>query len=274
LCSSQFDRRTTDGGFDSSAAAGVAYAAVSAVTDRPTAKALPEVTGTARDGDTLTAKEGEWDEANSPVTFAFQWQRCDTSGASCADIATATTKTYTAQSADVGKKLRVQVAATDTDGSSQAVSPTTRDVVARGADPTVRPEGAQRLQDGTWSIPATSVTLPERLNIALVQFQPAVIRSRAPFTGRFRVMDTRGFAVRDALVYVTGVPWSRVSVAPEAKTDVNGWATIQFTPTTRLPLRNGYFLVMFVRARKQGDDLLTGVSTRRLVQLRAGTPAS
>ena len=41
------------------AAAGVAYAAVSAVTDRPTAKALPEVTGNAREGDTLTAKEGD-----------------------------------------------------------------------------------------------------------------------------------------------------------------------------------------------------------------------
>jgi hypothetical protein len=85
-------------------------------------------------------------------------------------------------------------------------------------------------------------------------------------------MDTRGYAVRDALVYVAGVPWSRVSVVPEARTDVNGWATIQFTPTARLPLQNGYYLVMFVRARKQGDDLLTGVSTRRLVQLRAGAP--
>jgi hypothetical protein len=254
------------------AVAGLAYAAVSAVTDRPSARALPEITGTARDGDTLTAKEGAWDDTNNPVTYAFQWQRCDLNSANCGDIATATAKTYVAQPADVGKKLRVQVAATDKDGSSQAVSATTRDVVARGADPTVRPEGAQRLQDGIWSIPATSVAAPERLNIQVVQFQPSVIRSRVPFTGRFRVMDTRGYAVRDALVYVAGVPWSRVSVVPEARTDVNGWATIQLTPTARLPLRNGYYLVMFVRARKQGDDLLTGISTRRLVQLPAGAP--
>jgi hypothetical protein len=249
--------------------AGVAYAAVSAVTDRPTAKALPSVTGTAREGDTLTAVEGTWERGDG-ITFAYQWQRCDAAGANCANIAGGASKAYIAQAADVGRRLRVQVAATDRDGSSQAVSPVTRDVVARGADPTVRPEGAQRLQDGTYSIPASSVDLPERLNIAQVQFQPSVLRSRAPFTGRFRIMDTRGYAVRDALVYVVGVPFSRVSTPPETKSGVDGWATIQFTPTSRLTLRNGYFLTMFVRARKEGGDLLAGVSTRRLVSLRTG----
>jgi hypothetical protein len=253
--------------------AGVAYAAVSAVTDRPTVKTLPSITGAAREGDTLTAVEGTWEDGNA-LTFAYQWQRCDAAGSNCADIATARSKTYVGQAADVGRTLRVQVAATDADGSSQAVSATTRDVVARGADPTVRPAGAQRLADGTYSIPVTSVALPERLVIARVEFRPSVIRSRVPFTGRFRVMDTRGFAVRDALVYVAGVPFSRVSIAPETRTDVNGFATIQFTPTVRMPLRRGYFLTMFVRARQEGGDLLAGISTRRLVALRAGTPAS
>jgi hypothetical protein len=255
------------------AAAGVAYAAVSAVTDRPTAKALPSVTGNARQGDTLTAVEGTWEDGDG-LTYSYQWQRCDAAGTGCADIATAATKAYVAQAADVGKTLRVQVAATDADGSSQAVSATTRDVVAAGADPTVRPAGAQRLADGTYSIPVSSVALPERLNIQRVEFRPSVIRSRVPFTGRFRIMDTRGYAVRDALVYVTGVPFARVNIPPEAKTDVNGWATFQLTPTARMPLRNGYFLTMFVRARKEGGDLLAGVSTRRLVALRAGAPAS
>lgn len=253
-------------------AAGVAYAAVSAVTDRPTAKSLPQITGTARDGDTLTVSDGQWERGNS-LTFAYQWQRCDASGGSCADIAGANTKSYAAVTADVGKTLRAEVAATDSDGSSQAVSAVTRDVVARGADATVRPAGAVRLQDGTYSIPATSVSLPERLVISRLQFQPAVIRSRVPFTGRFRVTDTRGYAVRDAIVYVIGVPYSRIGVVPEAKTDMNGWAQVQITPTARLPLRNGYYLVTFIRARKEGDDLLAGVSTRRLAQLRTAAPA-
>jgi hypothetical protein len=250
--------------------AGVAYAAVSAVTDRPTAKVLPGVTGTPREGDALTATEGSWERGDA-LTYAYQWQRCDAAGANCADIAGGATKAYVAQAADVGKKLRVEIAATDADGSSQAVSATTRDIVARGADPTVRPAGAQRLQDGIYSIPASSVDLPERLNIARVEFQPSVLRSRATFTGRFRVMDTRGYAVRDALVYVVGVPFSRVSQPAEVKTAVDGWATIQFTPTQRLTLWNGYYLTMFVRARKEGGDLLAGVSTRRLVSLRTGS---
>jgi hypothetical protein len=252
--------------------AGVAYAAVSAVTDRPTAKDLPSVSGTARAGDTLTAQEGAWERGDG-LTYSYQWQRCDAAGANCANIAAAASKAYLAQDADVGRTLRVQVAATDADGSSQAVSKVTRDVVARGADPTVRPAGAQRLQDGTYSIPVSSVSLPDRLNILRVEFQPSVLRSRAPFTGRFRVMDTRGYAVRDALVYVVGVPFSRVSQPAEVKTGVDGWATIQFTPTQRLTLRNGYYLTMFVRARKEGGDLLAGVSTRRLVSLRTGTPS-
>jgi hypothetical protein len=253
--------------------AGVAYAAASAVTDRPTAKALPTISGTPREGDTLTVAEGTW-ETNNPTTFAYQWQRCDAGGANCADITTGVAKTYLVQAADVGRTLRAIVATTDPDGSSQATSAATRDIVARGADPTVRPAGAQRLADGLYSIPVTSVAAPERLVIRQIEFRPSVIRSRVPFTGRFRVVDTRGYAVRDALVYVTGVPFARLGAVPEARTDVNGWATVQLTPTARLPLRNGYLLTMFVRARSEGGDLLAGVSTRRLVALRAGNPAS
>ena len=130
-----------------------------------------------------------------------------------------------------------------------------------------------RLQDGTYSIPATSVAAPERLVISRVQFTPPVLRSRVPFTGRFKVTDTRGYAVRDALVYVLGVPYSRIGVVPETKTDTDGWAQVQIMPTARLTLRNGYYLVLFIRARKEGEDLLAGVSARRLAQLRTAAPA-
>jgi hypothetical protein len=57
------------------------------------------------------------------------------------------------------------------------------------------------------------------------------------------------------------------------KTDQAGWATMTITPTRLLPLANGYLLTMFVRARKTGDNILAGVSTRRLISVRTARPA-
>jgi hypothetical protein len=106
-----------------------------------------------------------------------------------------------------------------------------------------------------------------------LQFTPTVLRSRQTFTGRFRVTDNRGYVVRDAIVLVTGVPLGWIFAAQEVKTNVDGHAEIQLQPTTRLRLVRGGSMVMFVRARKEGDDLLAGVSTRRLVRVRTARPS-
>jgi hypothetical protein len=55
---------------------------------------------------------------------------------------------------------------------------------------------------------------------------------------------------------------------PEVATDANGIATMQFRPTARLPIRSGTAVQFFLRARKAGENVLAGVSTRRLVQIR------
>jgi hypothetical protein len=98
-----------------------------------------------------------------------------------------------------------------------------------------------------------------------VQFSPSVLTSRHAFVGRFHVSDTRGFSIQGALVYTIGLPYGWTFNAAEQPTDSNGWVTIVIHPTPNMPLRRGA-LVMFVRARKPGDNLLAGVSTRRLVQ--------
>ena len=67
---------------------------------------------------------------------------------------------------------------------------------------------------------------------------------RRPFRGH----DTRGYVVRDALVYLIGLPYGWLRRAPETRTDGEGWATIQLQPTANLPLRRGA-LVMLVRVR-------------------------
>jgi hypothetical protein len=127
-----------------------------------------------------------------------------------------------------------------------------------------------KLPDGTVSIPVTSVSLPDQLIIDKVQFNPTVLSSRNPFQARFHVVDTKGYVVRDALVYMVGLPYGRILNVPEQPTAQDGWATLNVQPTLKLPLVRGGSLVIFVRARKPGDNLLAGVSARRLVQVKVG----
>ena len=51
-------------------------------------------------------------------------------------------------------------------------------------------------------------------------------------------------------------------------TDATGWAQISFQVLPTFQLRHGNLVVIFVRARKPGDNILAGVSTRRLVSVR------
>jgi len=90
--------------------------------------------------------------------------------------------------------------------------------------------------------------------------------THSPITARFEVTDSNGHPVSGALVYVIGLPYGWIRSAAEQATDGTGWATITLVPTAAMPRTAA--LVMFVRARKPGDSLLAGVSTRRLVQLR------
>lgn len=87
----------------------------------------PAVSGTAQQGDALSATEGFW--TNSPTSYAYQWLRCDGGGAGCATIAGATADSYVASAADVGDTLRVRVTASNTTGATPADSAATAVVV-------------------------------------------------------------------------------------------------------------------------------------------------
>ena len=221
----------------------------------PSNTAAPTIQGTAQEGSTLTATTGTW-SSSSNVTYTFQWQRCNSTGAACVDIAGATSQSYVVQTADVGNTLRVVVTATNKDGASKAQSAPTAVVTSKSTQGT----------GSAATVSVTSVNPPDRLVVDNVQFSPNPVRAMGTITARFHVKDvTAGKNVSDALVYAIGLPYSRVSTAPEVKTDGNGWATVTFQPEKLFP-RKGY-ITFFVRARKPGDDVLAGVSTRRLVQI-------
>jgi hypothetical protein len=82
---------------------------------------LPTISGTAQKGQALTADPGTW-TGTQPITFSYQWRRCNSSGNACSNIAGAVDKTHTATASDVGRTLRVVVTAKNTDGSTDATS--------------------------------------------------------------------------------------------------------------------------------------------------------
>ena len=96
----------------------------------PVNTSLPTISGTAQEGQTLTPNNGGWD--NSPTSFTYQWQRCDSGGANCAATG-ATGSTYTPAAADVGGTIRVRVTATNAGGSANATSNQTAVVQAAAA---------------------------------------------------------------------------------------------------------------------------------------------
>ncbi|MGN6169803.1 MAG: S8 family serine peptidase [Solirubrobacteraceae bacterium] len=82
----------------------------------PVNTALPTISGLAAVGQTLTASAGSW--SNSPTSYTYAWQRCDSTGSACAPIGGATAASYTVQAADAGSTIRVAVTAVNAGGSS------------------------------------------------------------------------------------------------------------------------------------------------------------
>lgn len=159
-------------------AAGATQAALSVASDAvaaPPALAAatpPSVTGTLEVGQQLTATTGVWTGA-APITYAFQWYRCDAGGAHCSSVHGATRATYRLVAADAGKTIGFTVNATDATGAKQpayaslvgpiaAPSPP----IASTAQPKVTTQGQTFTVDaGTWTAAPGSTTVQwERCN--------------------------------------------------------------------------------------------------------------
>jgi len=220
----------------------------------PTNTQAPVLSGPSQVNQTLTTTNGSWTSSSTISKYSYAWERCDTSGNNCAAIAGATAASYKLTTADQGHMIRSVVTATNSSGSSSAQS---------------QPSGViTAMSNGV--IAAANVTLPNRLIIDKVQYSQNPIRTRTATTMKVHVTDSNNNSVTGALVYVEGVPYSRIANIPEVSTDSTGWATVTITPGRLFP-RTGY-ITMFVRARIQGQDLLGASSTRRLVQVTINVP--
>ncbi len=238
------------------AVAGLAETGGAAQQAAPSNQSPPAISGTPEEGKTLTTTNGTW-TGTAPITYTYSWRRCD--GGSCARIGGATDKTYLLKKVDVGNTMRVRVTATNKDGSTFSTSVPTA-VVRVAAAPA--PAGC----DGNAPIPIANVALPNRLNIDTQSISPTVVGgSTQSITVRFRV-SCKGKPVQGALVYGDAVPFNQFTTPAEQPTGADGWATLTMNRDRGFPAaRSQELLVIFARARKAGEDLLGGVSTRRLV---------
>lgn len=218
----------------------------------------PVISGTPQVGQTLTTSNGTWSSSSNINLYSYAWGRCDAAGNNCVGIGGATTNKYTLVDADQGHTIRSYVTARNANGTTTAQSKQTG-VVAGPAYPTGK------------VVDAKQVVLPNRLVVDSVKYSANPIRARqTPTTMQVHISDTKNNSVSNALVFVEGLPYSRVSEMPEVRTNSTGWATVQLQPDKFFP-RKGY-LVLFVRARVEGQDMLGGTSTRRLVQVTIAAP--
>jgi len=251
------------GGAAALVATGVAALTASAATTAvpPKNTAVPTISGQPVVKQTLTADPGTW-TGDQPIVFTYHWQRCNAAGSGCVNIPNATKKTYAVKEADVDFTLRVQVTGKNSSGSDTAVSAVTAKVTANTG-----PEGQIKLPSGEVSIPVTSVTGSERLIVDSVAFTPNPVTTRnTTITVKIKVKDTRGYVVRDASVFLRSTPVV-TSTPPEGKTGQDGTITYQVQPENDMTIRPGYSTQFYVKAFKQGDNPLAGISGSRLVQV-------
>jgi hypothetical protein len=114
---------------DPSAIVGTEYSDPGAGT--PGSTIAPRILGETVVGSTLTVSSGGF--VGTDLTYAYQWQRCNTSGTTCAPIGGAGTASYRAVQPDVGSTIRVFVTASNDNGSATGVSEVTSAVVAASA---------------------------------------------------------------------------------------------------------------------------------------------
>jgi len=222
----------------------------------------PTIKGTPQEGQKLTGQRGGW--SGNSIHYEYFWTRCDKTGGSCANISGARGETYTLVAADVGNTLRLKVEGSNAGGTTTATSAPTAIVTAAGK-PT-----AAGCPAGSGLIQVATVGSPARLLVDQTQVSPSTISfSTNSLTARFHVTACGGRPVQGALVYVTAVPYNQFSIPNEQPTGSDGWATLQMNKLGGFPAtQSQQLLVMFVRARKSGEPLLAGISTRRLVSFR------
>jgi hypothetical protein len=215
----------------------------------------------------LRPTPGSW--SGAPTSFTYQWLFCPGGGGPADGSAcTATTPPLAdtgpllVEKSEIGFSFRVRVAATNVDGSTSVVS----DASPAAIEPDLSFITGCPTADQAGPVSIDQVMSPARLEVDARASTPAVITgSTQRLILRFHVIACDGKSVRGARVYATPTPFQQF-IGPERSTGPDGWASITLTRERFFPATpRQQNLIVFVRASKAGQDLLGGISTRRLV---------
>lgn len=88
---------------------------------RPSNSALPKIKGHADVGTKLTVSHGSW-TGSSPITYRYQWNRCNGNGRNCKAIKRATRNSFTPGKKYIGTRLKVAVTARNSAGETTVSS--------------------------------------------------------------------------------------------------------------------------------------------------------
>ena len=173
----------------------VAYANAGALSAAPANQSPPTVDGSGDLNEIEAADVGIW--SGLPSAYAYQWELCDSAGASCADIAGATSQSYVPGVEDYGQTLRVRVIGTNGLGSSAPVESAPSGVIGLATAP---PESAS-----------------------------APVVSASPLVGQ-PLSTTNGTWTNSAISWA--YQWQRCDDTGSNCTDIPGATSSQYTPVT------------------------------------------
>ncbi len=244
----------------------------------------PTISGSAAPGLTLTASPGTW-RGTPPLTYAYQWQRCDAAGANCASIAGATQQAYTVVPADSAQRLIVVVTARNAAGSASATSEPTA-LVADTMPPTIP----------SFSKPAHPFQRDVRFSVGWSSTDTGTgvatydLRYRsARYDGGFGVETPWQSATSATSVAFTGSPGTTYCFSARARDRAGNVSAWSAETCTALPVddrtlaaasgtwlrrsADGYFRRTYSTAARKGAALvLPGVQVRRLALLATRCP--
>jgi hypothetical protein len=217
----------------------------------PQVATLGAVIGTLQVPLTVQVIRPTW-HTTADTRYAYQWQRCDATGATCVDIVGARNLSYRLQTADARARLRVVTLATDVDGATTVATAPTAAILPALPGIQARPRltvGGRAdvgktltLTPGTWS-PTTEI---DTKVLRFWRCDPRCTELSTDGAGAYVLVDADGGSMIRGSETATGpggstIAWAPVSIGPVRSASA-GFASLSARSSAMLRTSRGVAL--------------------------------